>query len=103
MHQETLTYQTDGLTMRSRLLFEPAHGPRAGVLVFPEAFGLDEVTRRNADRLARAGYLTLAVDLFSTGGGKVRCIVQGCGYSEGGADEASEGGGGDSGGDENAA
>jgi carboxymethylenebutenolidase len=41
-----------------------------------EAFGLDEVTRRNADRLARAGYLTLAVDLFSTGGGTVRCLVR---------------------------
>ena len=42
MHHETLTYQADGLTMRSQLFFEPGtdSGPRAGVLVFPEAFGL---------------------------------------------------------------
>ncbi len=30
-----------------------------------EIFGLDEVMRRHADRLARIGYLTLAIDLFS--------------------------------------
>ena len=41
MYQETLTYQAGGLMMRSRLMFEPAQRPRAGVLVFPGAFGLD--------------------------------------------------------------
>jgi carboxymethylenebutenolidase len=39
-----------------------------------EAFGLDDVQRRHADRLAGFGYLTLAVDLFSAGG-TVRCLV----------------------------
>lgn len=39
-----------------------------------EAFGLDDVQRRHADRLAGFGYLTLAADLFS-GGGAVRCLV----------------------------
>jgi glyoxylase-like metal-dependent hydrolase (beta-lactamase superfamily II) len=29
MHQETLTYQADGLTMRSQLFVDPAPGPRA--------------------------------------------------------------------------
>src|ERR1700729_2606391 len=55
MHQDTLTYQADGLTMRSRLIFEPASGPRAGVLVFPEAFGLDAHAIRRAERLAALG------------------------------------------------
>ncbi|MEJ0095192.1 MAG: dienelactone hydrolase family protein [Methylocella sp.] len=63
MLQETLTYQADGLAMRSQLLFEPASAPRAGVLVFPEAFGLDEQMIARAKRLAAVGYVALACDL----------------------------------------
>ena len=39
-----------------------------------EALGLNDISRRQADRLAAAGYLTLAVDLFSDGGVR-RCLV----------------------------
>jgi carboxymethylenebutenolidase len=39
-----------------------------------EIFGLDEVMRGHADRLAGFGYLTLAVDLFSAGS-TARCLV----------------------------
>ena len=67
MHQETLTYQADGLTMRSQLTFEPAAGPRAGVLVFPEAFGLDAHAIRRAERLAALGYVAIACDLHGEG------------------------------------
>src|SRR6478752_1289547 len=49
-------------------------GPFPGVVMIHEAFGLDDQTRRHADRLARAGYLTLAVDLYSDGGAR-RCLV----------------------------
>ena len=49
-------------------------GPFPGVVMIHEAFGLDDQTRRHADRLARAGYLTLAVDLYSDGGPR-RCLV----------------------------
>ncbi len=49
-------------------------GPFPGVVMIHEAFGLDDVMRRNADRLAEAGYLTLAVDLYSDGGPR-RCLV----------------------------
>ncbi len=49
-------------------------GPWPGVVVVHEVFGVDPMTRGHADRLARAGFLTLAVDLFSAGGAR-RCLV----------------------------
>lgn len=67
MHHETLTYQADGLTMRSQLFFEPSPGRRAGVLVFPEAFGLGEHAISRAERLAALGYVALACDLHGEG------------------------------------
>jgi dienelactone hydrolase len=67
MNHETLTYQADGLTMRSQLFFEPGSGRRAGVLVFPEAFGLGEHAISRAKRLAEQGYVALACDLHGDG------------------------------------
>jgi len=49
-------------------------GPWPGVVMIHEGFGLDEVMRRQAERLAEAGYLTLAVNLYSAGG-TLRCLV----------------------------
>jgi carboxymethylenebutenolidase len=49
-------------------------GPWPGVVVLHELFGLDAVIRRQCERLASAGYLTLAPDLFSDGGAR-RCLV----------------------------
>ena len=49
-------------------------GPFPAVVMIHEAFGLNDIARRQADRLAAAGYLTLAVDLFSDGGPR-SCLV----------------------------
>jgi carboxymethylenebutenolidase len=60
--------------LRGFLVKPSGAAPWPGVVMIHEAFGLDAVMRRQAERLAAAGYLTLAVDLFSAGGA-VRCLV----------------------------
>ena len=60
--------------MRGELVRPPGSGPWPGVVMIHEAFGLDEVMRRQAERIAAAGFLTLAVDLYSAGG-TMRCLV----------------------------
>jgi len=40
---------------------------RPGVVVFPEAFGLNDHARERADRLARLGYVALAADMNGDG------------------------------------
>jgi dienelactone hydrolase len=63
MPQETVRYEADGLSMIGTLCFEPADGPRPGVLVFPEAFGPGEHTESRCRRLAEMGYVALGCDL----------------------------------------
>jgi carboxymethylenebutenolidase len=60
--------------LRGYLASPPGTGPWPAVVMIHEIFGLDDVMRRHADHLAGLGYLTLAVDLFSSGG-TARCLV----------------------------
>ena len=60
--------------LRGYLATPPGPGPWSAVVMIHELFGLDDVMRGHADRLARLGYLTLAVDLFSAGS-NARCLV----------------------------
>jgi dienelactone hydrolase len=64
MPSETVSYQADGLSMKGQL-FRPSgvSGPRPGVLVFPEAFGIGEHALSKAERIAGLGYVALACDL----------------------------------------
>ena len=60
--------------LRGYLASPAGTGPWPGVVMIHEIFGLDDVMRGHADRLAGFGYLTLAVDLFSAGSNP-RCLV----------------------------
>ena len=54
----------DGTSMRAYVVKPLSAIPRAGLLVFQEAFGVNAHIRDVAERLAREGYHTLAPELF---------------------------------------
>jgi carboxymethylenebutenolidase len=43
----------------------PTTPPTVGIVLVPDAFGLDDFTRLEADRLAGYGYLVLAIDIYN--------------------------------------
>jgi len=43
----------------------PAAPPTTGIILAPDAYGLDDFTKGEADRLAAQGYLVLAVDIYN--------------------------------------
>jgi carboxymethylenebutenolidase len=50
-------------------------GPWPAVVVVPEAYGLNDDIRAQADHLAASGYLTFAPDIL--GGPMIRCVMRG--------------------------
>ncbi len=65
---EDVTYPAGDVSMRGRLFSDPRQpGPRPGVLVFPEGFGISEHTFGEARRIASLGYIALACDLYGGG------------------------------------
>ncbi len=63
-------------------------GPWPGVVVIMDALGLSDDIRLQADRLAAAGYLAFAPDLFSGRG--IRCVIATLQASRSGSGEAYE-------------
>ncbi len=43
----------------------PSSPPTLGIVLVPDAYGLDDFTKAEADRLAALGYLVLAVDVYN--------------------------------------
>jgi carboxymethylenebutenolidase len=60
--------------LRGVLARPQGDGPWPGVVMLHEAFGVDDVMRRQAHTLASSGYVVLLPDLFSAGGPR-RCLV----------------------------
>jgi len=60
--------------LKAVLAIPSGAGPWPGVVLVHEAFGLTDVMRRQAVRLAEAGYVALMPDLFTEGGTR-KCLV----------------------------
>ena len=58
---------SDGTSMRAYVA-RPQGSPRAGMLVFQEAFGVNPHIRNLTERFAREGYLAIAPELFHRSG-----------------------------------
>jgi len=66
---ETVEYSAQGMTMKGYLAYdENIKGPRPGVLVVHEWWGLNDYARTRARMLVELGYAALALDMY---GGKV--------------------------------
>ncbi len=59
-------FQADGRTINAYLA-EPEHGSGPGVLVLHAWWGLTDVFKQVCDRLAEAGFVALALDLYRGG------------------------------------
>jgi carboxymethylenebutenolidase len=69
----TLPGASDGLS--GEFAKPDGAGPWPGVVLVHEAFGINDVMRRQAERFARAGYLAIMPDLFTEGGAR-KCLTQ---------------------------
>jgi len=59
--------------LRAYLVRPDGEGPHPSVVVVHEIFGLEDITRRQADRIAAMGYVVIVPDLFSDGGPR-KCL-----------------------------
>jgi dienelactone hydrolase len=66
---KTVAYRTGGVSMNGFLAYDTdIQGPRPGVLVVHEWWGLNDYARKRARMLAEMGYTAFAVDMY--GGGR---------------------------------
>lgn len=68
MTSKEISYLVDGVHMKGYLAWDAGiEGPRPGVLVVPEWWGLVDYPRRRADMLAAEGYTAFAMDIYGEG------------------------------------
>ena len=68
-----LTYPAASADLKAYLALPTDEGPWPGVVVIQDALGLGDDIKQQADRLAAAGYVAFAPDLYSGRG--LRCVV----------------------------
>lgn len=68
MRTQKLEYTSENTQFAGYVAWDDASAERRpGIVVFPEAFGLNDHARERADRLARLGYVAVAADLHGQG------------------------------------
>jgi carboxymethylenebutenolidase len=80
------SYQAASQELHAYLAEPVGEGPWPGVVVIMDALGLSDDIREQADRLAAAGYLAFAPDLYSGRG--LRCVLATLSASRSGKGEA---------------
>ena len=81
-----ITYSAASRELKAYLAEPHSVGPWPGVVVIMDALGLSDDIRQQADRLAAAGYLAFAPDLYSGRG--LRCVLATLKASRSGEGEA---------------
>ena len=64
MHTQDIEYRDGDVLCRGYVAYQEGGARRPGVLVVPEAFGLDEHALGRARQLAELGYVGFAVDMY---------------------------------------
>lgn len=64
MKENYITLEVEDGTSMDAYVSRPNGAPKGGVVVFQEAFGVNDFIRRVADRIAAEGYLVVAPELF---------------------------------------
>jgi carboxymethylenebutenolidase len=83
---DTTYFPAEDRELRGYVAHPRGGGPWPGVVVVMDALGLSDDIRLQADRLATAGYLAFAPDLYSGRG--IRCVVATLKASRSGSGEA---------------
>jgi dienelactone hydrolase len=66
--EKTIPYEQDGTKLSGFLVYDDTKaGPRPGVLVIHEWWGLNDYTKGRARQLASMGYVAFAADMFGDG------------------------------------
>jgi dienelactone hydrolase len=66
----TVSYKAGDLEMKGCLVYDDAlHGPRPGVVIFPEWWGLNDRMRTVGTEVAGLGYVAFVADMY--GGGRI--------------------------------
>lgn len=68
LKSQTITYMAGTIQAKGYLVWDDAKsGPRPGILVVHEWWGLNDYARKRADQLAELGYVAFACDMYGDG------------------------------------